>query len=1295
MARKVEDYGHLTDIQHVYMRPDTYIGNCEKEKRDELIFDSDKEKIFNREVDLPNGVIRLFLEILSNATDNADVSRNAKLDPKRIEINITDKSIKIKNYGMPIPVKKITLAKTNKGADVKEYTGEGDYLWLPHLIFGKLRTSNNYDDDDGNRKSMGNLAGRNGYGSKLVLIFSKLVTIVIHDANEGKKFKGVWKDNLFKDNPDIEPEIEVTEDKDLTESFVSFEYELDFKKFKMKKYTEVDKELLYKTAIDFSFTAKIKITINNIEYDYRDIIDYAKLYYSDDEEYENKKKKILYKWEDKTKKSLTKADDEVKRKIIAEAKESLHIPKMEILIIDGGSNTHSYVNGLITIDGGTHVDGLQKPLFERICNIFNEKKAKEGSETLIKPAYVKKHLTFFINARLGSTAYNSQSKTKLVKPVVKFTFSKKDIEFFNDWELYNNLDYELKLLNFKHSKKSDGSKTKNIKNIKGSDANFAGTKKSQECVLFLIEGDSAANYIEKRINHLEGGKDIHGFFPLKGKPLNVTNASELKYSENKEIASIKEYMGFKEDVDYSDEENIKKLRYGKIVVAGDADVDGLHIIGHVLNFIFHKFKGMIERNLVGYLRTPIVKIYKGKKIVKRFYKENEFEEWKNNNTNKTLRIKYLKGLGSSNDLDIKDDIDTAKTVMCYNDDACEKNFDIAFRVEYSNERKKWIEKFRNIQDNEDEFSGELYQEGDERIKEYLREQAEKSEVVEEDNEKEGEGEGGKEKKETNKKFFIIEKENHLYQDISQFLNRELISFSVASLVRAIPSEYDLLKDAQRKALYGALCYFNYKCGYETEKTSILTLDTSKKTHYHHGEKSLSGVYTKMTQNFLGSNIYGWFYPDAQFGSRSCGGVNAADPRYTFLRLEWWMPYIYEKESIEFIEKNIIEDNPAEPKWIPGVIPLGVVNGTHGIATGYSTSTLSHNPIDVTNWLIQRCKGKDCEEIPHLLPYFDGYKGKTEIHSKELNKTETVQYNPIISPVRKKKLEEEKEAKKKEKEGKGESDSEDENTKENQNLEDEEEKALMEHAENSKINLKAYGVKKVIGFHKHGNGGPIIKVTEIPPKISINKYKKWLIEERNNKNIHDFKDNCSTSEINFEIEWNQNKKDGSMENLGLVRNFAMSNITLIDENGTPKVFSSIQEIMENYYTKMYNHYRKLKKHKIEKEEKRLEDLKYKLDFCILIRDKKIKIIDVDEDEIKEKLEKFKIPYSIYENSKAKDLSENSIVKYEKQYEDGMKNLENFKSKSVQEIWLEKLNVLLKELKKRYKKNNFGIKSFSKD
>ena len=51
-----------------------------------------------------------------------------------------------------------------------------------------------------------------------------------------------------------------------------------------------------------------------------------------------------------------------------------------------------------------------------------------------------------------------------------------------------------------------------------------------------------------------------------------------------------------------------------------------------------------------------------------------FEEWKNNNTNKTLRIKYLKGLGSSNDLDIKDDIDTAKTVMCYNDDECEKKF---------------------------------------------------------------------------------------------------------------------------------------------------------------------------------------------------------------------------------------------------------------------------------------------------------------------------------------------------------------------------------------------------------------------------------------------------------------------------------------------------------------------------------------------------------------------------------------------------------------------------------------------
>ena len=109
--------------------------------------------------------------------------------------------------------------------------------------------------------------------------------------------------------------------------------------------------------------------------------------------------------------------------------------------------------------------------------------------------------------------------------------------------------------------------------IKLEDANFAGTKKSMECTLILTEGDSAKASAIAGISGIKDGRNYFGVFPLRGKLLNVREATISQLSTNQEINDIKKIMGLKTGV------KREELRYGSILLMMDADVDGSHIKG--------------------------------------------------------------------------------------------------------------------------------------------------------------------------------------------------------------------------------------------------------------------------------------------------------------------------------------------------------------------------------------------------------------------------------------------------------------------------------------------------------------------------------------------------------------------------------------------------------------------------------------------------------------------------------------------------------------------------------------------
>lgn len=1229
-SRKVTDYGGLSDINHVYKRPDTYIGSTKSLKRKVFAMDTDNMKLKEIETTLPQGVERLFLEILSNAGDNTDSSRRAGVDPGSIDITATNHRITVKNGGLHIPVKRVALVEENGNTKVEEYTDKAEkWEWLPVFIFGYFRTSNNYDEKV---KRMG--AGKNGFGAKLTCIFSKKFTLVVDDPDTKTRLEATWYDNMFIENRDRKPDIDIIKDPSITKGSVSVSWDLDFERFGIQSYTEQDLSIFCRFAVDFSFTCKIKTSFNGIEFDYRNISKFATLLWSEEQ---MKNNFIEYVWEEGADEKLRNAKQHTQEAAIANATRPENIPEVEIMVIDTPDNAIniSYVNGLITSDGGVHVVAAETPVFDKIIDLVN-KGAKRGKAGTIGLKNVRPHVSFIVNARLCDPDYNSQSKTKLVSPEVTVEYKDRTLRKISEWNIIARMHAEIEAMAFLKASKTDGKRKKHIECDNGEDANWAGTKDSQKCVLHLVEGLSAANYPQKRICLLEGGKDIYGYLPMRGKVLNVTNAPALQYAENKVIGNIKQMLGLKEDAEYDTVESLNDLRYGHILMCVDADDDGMHILACVLNFFREKFPGIIKHNRIGYLRTPVIKVFKKDKIHKRFFAVKDFETWKEKNDIKGMTVRYYKGLGTSNDKDIEDDLTTAPTVICFYDSECENNLNLAFDKDLADQRKKWIEDWRDVTQIEDVTTMDV-------------------------------SNLGKLKK---------------AQDISQFINRELVGYSVASLFRAIPSMYDMFKESQRKGLWAALEYFKYDPAKgKTLKTGRFANKAADMAQYHHGEKSLTDTIIKMAQDFIGSNNMGFFKKEGQFGTRADGGKNAADARYSEIHLSWWIPHVYKREYINLVEKRVVDDEECEPLWIPAVIPMGVVNGTNGIATAFSTTTASYNPLDVIQWLRDRCKG--VAKPKPLTPWYNTFTGKIKIENKKEEKGFVVEGDD----------EEEIEGEKLPVRRDSESGSDDGSSVND----DDEDRAITEHAKDAKVRMKTYGKFDVVGLHKFG---PIIEVTEIPVKTWIHDYRKWLhslvlSKDREKKSdkaprrpILDYTDNSTTEKPKFTIKWNSHySEQPNHRNLHLVRSFGMSNITLIDHYGFPKKFECIEDVMENYFKIMIDHYRVVRDSRIKTEVDKYRDTSYKIKFISLVLKNEISIMKVKEEDVKAKMEEQEIPFEYYDKSKSRDFSVESLEKHKKNLLECKERLEAAKKVVPNSIWLEDLDVLEKELKKRFKNGVF--------
>jgi DNA topoisomerase-2 len=872
------NYKKLELHSQILLRPDTYIGSCKLVN--ETVYVKTENMIKEKDIKYPEGLIRIFIEVLSNAIDNTWRSLQEGIIPKFIKINITEEGkVSVWNDGKNIPL------------DIHPE----EKVYIPEMIFGQLLTSSNYNDDEERKTS-----GRNGYGVKLSSIFSSNFNIEIYNKDAGKIYRQEWKDNMYKKGePTIKSKGFPKSVEDGKNGYTMVEFIPDFKRFNLDKFTpdilSLYEKLVYDTAMTVSLKG-VKVMFNGELVKINNLKDYVNLYFS-----ELQKDMML----------LSSKDCKV------------------VLCPSNDFTQVSFVNGIYTKDGGVHVKKWTETVFKPIAEKINDGLKGKGH---IDISHIKKHFFIFIYADLVNPSFKSQNKTFLDGPQVEAEIKDNEIKKLMKWGFVDKIKDSLKTKEL-NTLKTETERKRGLVDVDGlKDANFAGKKvKNIDCILCVTEGDSANTYAVAGMKYglkFNGkevkGRDYIGSLPIRGKFLNVRNASIQSLLKNSEVKSLIQALGLQYDVDYSIDENYKKLRYGRLMALTDADNDGYHITGLLFNFIHSLFPTLAKRKgFFNLMRIPIVKI--GGKHNKSFFTQYAAEEYINKNNPKKDDIKYFKGLGTAQDEDIEEDFGR-RLVEFEVDEGGDKMMDNIFGKENADFRKEWIMNY------------------------------------EQKPSKEG-------------KDYTVED-----LTITEFLNNEMILFSIDDCKRSIPSMIDGLKESQRKILFSA---FKRKLNYNDKSIKVAQFSGYVAEHsgYHHGEQNLVDTTIKMAQTFVGSNNIPLFFNEGQFGSRTMNGSDAASGRYLFTKLNMATRHLFRVEDDDFLKDRIEEGETVEKDFYVPIVPTILVNGcSAGIGSGFSSSIPSYKLEDIITQINRWLDKQDFEEI---VPWYRDFKGVIKVDGKKV------------------------------------------------------------------------------------------------------------------------------------------------------------------------------------------------------------------------------------------------------------------------------------------------------------------------
>jgi len=971
-----DEYQKLSEIEHVLEKPGMYMGAMSPEHKTVKIIDFNKMEgtatvmeaeveegqellphqkpflkdftLIEKEISTVDGLERSLLEPLSNAGDNAIKSRERGIPVGIIDVTVSDRYVSIYNEGRPI--------------SCQMHSKYGQYI--PEVIFSDLRSGSNF-----NKKEQKKWAGTHGLGVKLTNIFSHEFVLEILNRSENIFYRQVFRKNMSeKSDPEV-TQIDPNDSNISKTSYTRVTYRPDFKRFFANKDGEIfhirrfqkkpdgSKELIEpiplttdpfhchqcwvknnadekhgkftpdfiammaRVCLDFAFNSNVKIQFH---------------YVPDKEMLDN-----LIAWSENggdASAPPSPAFLEAKNLLFDSTAPldfaKLYIPEIvliktppiiyedadtRLILLDTPYNGDiiSFANGMPTREGGVHVNewinkisGPVKDQIERINGI----KITVGD--------VRRHVTIILSVYVPDPEFSGQTKERLVKPTPFANVSKEMTDIFAAWNAADALrkSMEQRKKN-KIAKATDGKKSTYVKVKNLDDAEWAGTDNSHMCTLTIVEGLSAKPFWTRGLKYVgKDSRNTEGCLPVRGKMLNSRKADIDKIVKNKVLNDIKITVGLKENADYNDPKVRRSLRYNKVRIAADADPDGSHIKGLIINYL-DGFKGLLESGFVEAMISPVIIVTRGR-IRTLFYSMAEYEKWKLKTPNhESFEVDYFKGLGSSNEATIKD-------VFLNN---------MVQRFSCNDEDKDVLElAFGN---NTAEARRQLY-----RMLVTLGHQNRMDAIQ------------------------ISRVEDLIYE--------ELILFAIMANRRHIPLLSDGLKDSFRRVVYTAR-----RAKAKLQGVEEFQAEVKKVTKYRHGPESLRNVVRGMAMDFPGSNNIPLLIGEGNFGSRIGLGEDAAAPRYLQCKPSPVLDMIFIHDDDVLLQSDVENGKETCVKTFYPIIPMMLVNGCDGMGWGWSTQCPPYNPmklIEYIKYFIQFVKdGKPDSDFkpPALIPWWRGYEGE--------------------------------------------------------------------------------------------------------------------------------------------------------------------------------------------------------------------------------------------------------------------------------------------------------------------------------
>ena len=579
---KKEEFKVLTDVEHILLRPNMYVGSVTLEEKEHFVMGVHSKLMYT------SGAIKCINEIIDNSIDQ--YIRSNGENANQIDITISGTTVTVSDNGSGIPSKQVP--------DL-----DGTMKYTAHLAWTKTKAGSNFNDDGRNT------VGMNGVGSSLTNIFSK-------------RFVGTSIDSIGKvvvecSNNCSTTDVSFTKKTAKMKTGVTVEFDLDLNRFGLVELDDTHIKVIEDRVASLSVIFPgIKFTLNGSPIKYT-VKNYAKMYSEDT---------VLFESDDC----------------------SWFVFPSE----DGSGRTNSYVNGVQTFNGGSHIDFIYEQLIAVIRPEINKR-----HDIDVTPNQIRSHLQLVLFMKnFSNPKFDSQTKERL-------TNSRAEVKQFFDgitsinWTnvakkiLANNsiigpvVDALLakKLLAEKRALAAEAKK--NAKRTVDKHLPARDLSDKTKTQLFIVEGHSALGSL------IDVRESYQGGYALKGKILNIDQLNALEIMKNDEIADIISILG----LSFDHPATIENTEYAEINFFTDADQDGSHIISLLINFFSKYWPELFIDKRISIIKSPLVKCSKNKQD-KYYYDLKSFITDRNSGILDGYSFSYKKGLGSLSGSEYRDTI---------------------------------------------------------------------------------------------------------------------------------------------------------------------------------------------------------------------------------------------------------------------------------------------------------------------------------------------------------------------------------------------------------------------------------------------------------------------------------------------------------------------------------------------------------------------------------------------------------------------------------------------------------------